>query len=108
MVALPAAAVRHRLGLLTQQALTVLVGGRAMTTFSFILGLPMLHSTVAFSAVVSISTIGLYISCALPPVPLPECRALYQQPVAAAVSITPMPDLQDLLVIEDKLETFRV
>ena len=37
-----------------------------MVTFAFILGLPMLNSTVAFSAVVSISTIGLYISCAFP------------------------------------------
>lgn len=38
----------------------------AMVIFAFILGLPMLNSTVAFSAVVSISTIGLYISCAHP------------------------------------------
>jgi amino acid transporter len=35
-----------------------------MVTLAFILGLPMLNSTTAFSAVVSISTIGLYISCA--------------------------------------------
>lgn len=38
----------------------------AMVCFAFILGLPMLNSTVAFSAVVSISTIGLYISCESP------------------------------------------
>ncbi|KAK9918140.1 hypothetical protein WJX75_001594 [Coccomyxa subellipsoidea] len=38
----------------------------AMVIFAFILGLPMLNSTVAFSAVVSISTIGLYISYAIP------------------------------------------
>eukprot|EP00891_Asterochloris_glomerata_P002201 jgi/Astpho2/2201/Aster-03190 len=37
-----------------------------MAIFAFILGLPMLKSYVAFSAVVSISTIGLYISYALP------------------------------------------
>ena len=36
---------------------------RAMVTFAFLLGMPMLSSTVAFSAVVSISTVGLYISC---------------------------------------------
>ena len=35
----------------------------AMVTFAFLLGLPMLHSTAAFQAVTSISTIGLYISC---------------------------------------------
>jgi hypothetical protein len=34
-----------------------------MVVLAFILGLPMLNSTVAFGAVVSISTIGLYISC---------------------------------------------
>ncbi len=37
----------------------------AMVTFAFLLGLPMLHSTAAFQAVTSISTIGLYISCKL-------------------------------------------
>ena len=37
-----------------------------MVTFAFLLGLPMLKSYVAFSAVVSISTIGLYISYAIP------------------------------------------
>ena len=37
-----------------------------MVTFAFLLGLPMLKSAVAFSAVVSISTIGLYISYAIP------------------------------------------
>ena len=37
-----------------------------MVTFAFLLGLPMLQSAVAFSAVVSISTIGLYISYAIP------------------------------------------
>ena len=41
----------------------------AMVIFAFILGLPMLNSTVAFSAVVSISTIGLYISCERPDFP---------------------------------------
>jgi amino acid transporter len=35
-----------------------------MVILAFILGLPMLNSTVAFGAVISISTIGLYISCA--------------------------------------------
>ena len=39
-----------------------------MVCLAFILGLPMLNSTVAFGAVISISTIGLYISCE-PPVP---------------------------------------
>ena len=34
--------------------------------FAFCLGLPLLKSTVAFTAVVSISTIGLYISYGLP------------------------------------------
>ena len=34
-----------------------------MVTLAFILGLPMLSSTIAFQAVVSISVIGLYISC---------------------------------------------
>ena len=33
---------------------------------AFLLGLPLIHSTVAFTAVVSISTIGLYISYAIP------------------------------------------
>eukprot|EP00891_Asterochloris_glomerata_P001109 jgi/Astpho2/1109/e_gw1.00020.5.1_t len=37
-----------------------------MGTFAFLLGLPMLKSYVAFSAVVSISTIGLYISYMIP------------------------------------------
>ena len=37
-----------------------------MVVFAFLLGLPMLKSYVAFSAVVSISTIGLYISYAIP------------------------------------------
>ena len=36
-------------------------------TLAFILGLPMLSSNTAFSAVISISTIGLYISCEPPP-----------------------------------------
>jgi len=35
----------------------------AMVTFAFLLGLPMLHSLSAFSAVTSICSIGLYISC---------------------------------------------
>ena len=35
----------------------------AMVIFAFLLGLPMLHSTAAFQAVTSISTIGLYLSC---------------------------------------------
>ena len=35
----------------------------SQVTLAFILGLPMINSTAAFSAVVSISTIGLYISC---------------------------------------------
>ncbi len=35
----------------------------AMVTLAFILALPLLYSTVAFSAVISISTVGLYISC---------------------------------------------
>ena len=35
----------------------------AMVTLAFILALPLLNSTVAFSAVISISTVGLYISC---------------------------------------------
>ena len=34
-----------------------------MVTLAFILALPLLNSTVAFSAVISISTVGLYISC---------------------------------------------
>ncbi|CAK0783725.1 hypothetical protein CVIRNUC_006924 [Coccomyxa viridis] len=38
----------------------------AMVTFAFLLGLPMLHSTAAFQAVTSISTIGLYISYGIP------------------------------------------
>ena len=42
-----------------------------MVTLAFILGLPMLSSNTAFSAVISISTIGLYISCA------PSARALF-------------------------------
>ena len=42
-----------------------------MVTLSFILGLPMLKSVSAFSAVISISTIGLYISCETPPALLP-------------------------------------
>ncbi|CAK0780294.1 hypothetical protein CVIRNUC_005001 [Coccomyxa viridis] len=37
-----------------------------MVTLAFILGLPMLSSTIAFQAVVSISVIGLYISYAIP------------------------------------------
>ena len=37
-----------------------------MVTLAFILGLPMLSSNTAFSAVISISTIGLYISCMSP------------------------------------------
>ena len=35
----------------------------AMVILAFILALPLLNSTVAFSAVISISTVGLYISC---------------------------------------------
>lgn len=35
-------------------------------TVAFLLGLPLIHSTVAFTAVVSISTIGLYISYGIP------------------------------------------
>ena len=42
---------------------TPLLAVWAMVTFAFLLGLPMLHSTAAFQAVTSISTIGLYISC---------------------------------------------
>ena len=38
-------------------------GGLGYGHFAFLLGLPMLHSTAAFQAVTSISTIGLYISC---------------------------------------------
>ena len=38
----------------------------AMVTLAFILALPLLNSTVAFSAVISISTVGLYISCEHP------------------------------------------
>jgi amino acid transporter len=37
-----------------------------MVTLAFILGLPMLSSNTAFAAVISISTIGLYISCECP------------------------------------------
>lgn len=37
-----------------------------MVTVAFCLGLPLLKSTVAFSAVVSIATIGLYISYGIP------------------------------------------
>lgn len=37
-----------------------------MVTLAWLLGLPMLKSTVAFGAVISISTIGLYISCEPP------------------------------------------
>ena len=33
-----------------------------MVTCTFLLGLPMLNSSVAFSAVTSIATIGLYLS----------------------------------------------
>jgi hypothetical protein len=35
-----------------------------MVIFAFILGLPVLNSTVAFSTVVFIATISLYLSCA--------------------------------------------
>ena len=45
----------------------------AMVTFAFLLGLPMLHSTAAFQAVTSISTIGLYISCEGSPLPSKSC-----------------------------------
>lgn len=38
----------------------------AMVTLAFILALPLLNSTVAFSAVISISTVGLYISYGIP------------------------------------------
>ncbi|CAL5228608.1 g11771 [Coccomyxa viridis] len=38
----------------------------AMVTLAFILALPLLYSTVAFSAVISISTVGLYISYGIP------------------------------------------
>ncbi|KAK9915256.1 hypothetical protein WJX75_006770 [Coccomyxa subellipsoidea] len=37
-----------------------------MVVLAFILGLPMLNSVTAFTAVISISTIGLYISYAIP------------------------------------------
>ena len=37
-----------------------------MVILAFILGLPMLSSNTAFAAVISISTIGLYISCEWP------------------------------------------
>ena len=43
------------------------------SVLAFLLGLPLLKSTVAFSAVVSISTIGLYISYAIPIF----CRSMY-------------------------------
>ena len=42
-----------------------------MVTLAFILGLPMLSSTIAFQAVVSISVIGLYISCEPSPASAP-------------------------------------
>jgi hypothetical protein len=51
----------------------------------FILGLPMLNSTVAFGAVISISTIGLYISCA------PPCHALH--------ALAPLASLRCLLKV---------
>ena len=55
-----------------------------MVTLAFILGLPMLNSTVAFNAVISISVIGLYISCARPRPPssrppAPTCRHIYDR-----------------------------
>ena len=43
-----------------------LLPSRAMVTCTFLLALPMLNSSVAFSAVTSIATIGLYISYVLP------------------------------------------
>ena len=49
----------------------------AMVTFAFLLGLPMLHSTAAFQAVTSISTIGLYISCERSPLPSKSRTSMY-------------------------------
>lgn len=45
----------------------------AMAALAFLLGLPMLYSITVFSALVSISSIGLYVSCE-PPTPI---RALH-------------------------------
>ena len=38
----------------------------AMTALAFLLGLPMLWSIAAFQAIGSVSSIGLWLSCALP------------------------------------------
>jgi hypothetical protein len=58
----------------------------AMVTFAFLLGLPMLYSSVAFTAVVSISTVGLYISCE------PLCHTVYS-------SLLSLPSLRCLLKV---------
>ncbi len=35
----------------------------AMATLALLLGLPLLYSTTVFSAIASISSVGLYVSC---------------------------------------------
>ena len=80
----------------------------AMVTFAFLLGLPMLHSTAAFQAVTSISTIGLYISCERSLLPSKSCESMKcvlslgkQQPCMGAVM------LRDLTVVPLHTVAFR-
>ena len=48
----------------------------AMAALAFLLGLPLLYSTTVFSAIASISSVGLYVSCeALSP----ECQTFAQE-----------------------------
>ena len=47
-----------------------------MAALAFLLGLPLLYSTTVFSAIASISSAGLYVSCeALSP----ECQEFAQE-----------------------------
>lgn len=74
-----------------------MISCRGMVTCTFLLALPMLNSTVAFSAVTSIATIGLYISYVLPTlikllnpkdfIPGPFSLGVFSKPVGWAAVI---------------------
>ena len=57
---------------LNEYTLTPVNAVWAMAALAFLLGLPLLYSTSVFSAIASISSVGLYLSC--------ECAAIPQVP----------------------------
>ena len=53
----------------------------AMAALAFLLGLPLLYSTSVFSAIASISSVGLYLSCESSDIPqLPPWQHLRASP----------------------------